>query len=328
MEATFLGRAARWVRRRLPTKPRPAILMYHRIDDDTFDPWGVAVSAANFADQLDWLQRYRTPIGLTEFARHHRQGNLPADAVAVTFDDGYACNASTAAPMLNGLGIPATIFIAADLIEKDREIWWDELKRLVLEYPDKIVRLSGEELELGHRSPGDWHWQPQPKRRTPRQHAFYNLWERLRPMSMTDRNAAMVELRRGASASAAGASRYRLMTPEEARSIQSASIRFGSHGLTHARLPGLTPAEKAHEIGESVAACRKLTGVGPEAFAYAYGELDGESEALVEQFGFACGCATGHRLLDQRDSVFALPRIHAWNRDSRWLRQTLAVPAP
>src|SRR4051812_30294675 len=110
MEATLLKRARRWISRRVPRRPRPAILMYHRIAEDTFDPWGVAVSPANFADQLDWLKRHRTPLRLLEFAEHHRRGSLPADAVALTFDDGYACNAVTAAPMLDALGIPATIF--------------------------------------------------------------------------------------------------------------------------------------------------------------------------------------------------------------------------
>ena len=327
MGPTLLERAARWVRRRLPTKPHPAILMYHRIGEDTFDPWGVGVSPTNFADHLNWLKRHRTPVALTEFVRRHWDATLPADAIAITFDDGYACNALTAAPMLEALQIPATIFIAADLIEKEREIWWDELKRLVLDSSVQTVKVSGEQVDLGPRMPNDWHWQNERKRRTPRQSAYYDIWGRLRLMSGTDRDAAMAELRANSPTPGSKTNAHRLMTAEEARSIGSALIDFGSHGLTHARLPGLPFDKKAREIRESLAACQRVTGTKPEAFAYAYGEFDDESQALVEQSGFACACTTGHRLVSATDQIFALPRIHVWNRDRRWLRQTLASPA-
>lgn len=324
---TLLGRAARWLRRRLPTEPRPAILMYHRIAEERFDPWGVAVSPANFAGHLEWLKRHRRPMSLTEFVRHHREATLPADAIAITFDDGYACNALLAAPMLEALRIPATIFIAADLIGNDREIWWDELKHLILDSPHEAVTISGDNVELGRRTPNDWHWQNDPRRRTTRQRAFYEIWSRLRLMSGTDRDAAMRELRSSSPASSSRSSAHRLMTPDEVRSIASESIRFGSHGLTHASLPRLPSGAKAREIADGLAACESLTGTRPEAFAYAYGEFDQESQGLVERSGFACACTTGHRLVNPTDQVFALPRIHVWNRDSRWLRHTLASPA-
>ena len=54
-----LARAAKGAARRLagilPRRPRPAILMYHRIAHETFDPWGLAVQEAVFAEQLEWL---------------------------------------------------------------------------------------------------------------------------------------------------------------------------------------------------------------------------------------------------------------------------------
>ena len=86
--------------------PGPAILMYHRIADESFDPWGLAVSPENFADQIDWLKQNRTILSLPDFVELHRQGQLPRNATALTFDDGYACNADVAVPLLEKLGIP------------------------------------------------------------------------------------------------------------------------------------------------------------------------------------------------------------------------------
>src|SRR5690349_5856170 len=87
-------------RARLPHPPAPAILMYHRIASETFDPWRLAVQPEAFAEQLAWLARHRTVLRLGEFAAFHRRGKLPRTAVALTFDDGYGCTAEVAAPML------------------------------------------------------------------------------------------------------------------------------------------------------------------------------------------------------------------------------------
>jgi peptidoglycan/xylan/chitin deacetylase (PgdA/CDA1 family) len=323
------SRAARWVARSIPRKPRPAILMYHRIAAETFDPWGVAVSPAHFADHLQWLKRHRTPLSLVEFAARLGSGSLPGDAIALTFDDGYACNALTAAPMLNQYGIPATMFLPVELITRGDRFWWDELKPLVLDCPLDTVLLAGEAMDLGERQSDDRYWRNDRRRRTARQRAFYDLWSRLRLMSEGPRNSIMAELRSFPREQVAATEvAPRLMTPHEARAIRSSMIEVGSHGMTHARLPALTSAAKAREIGDSVLACETITGEKPKTFAYSYGEMDEESEKLVEQCGFACACAAGHQLVGAGAELFALPRIHVWNRNSRWLRRTLASPAP
>jgi hypothetical protein len=39
-----------------PPKPKPVILMYHRIADDQIDYWRLAVSPAHFEEQLQVLR--------------------------------------------------------------------------------------------------------------------------------------------------------------------------------------------------------------------------------------------------------------------------------
>ncbi len=105
--AARLARGAlRRVRHLVPRAPRSAILMYHRIVEESFDPWQLAVSPDYFAEHMQWVRRARLPLPLAEFARRHRDRSLPPSAIAVTFDDGCACNAATAAPVLERLGIP------------------------------------------------------------------------------------------------------------------------------------------------------------------------------------------------------------------------------
>ena len=96
-------------RRMLGLPAGPAILMYHRVNEPGYDPWELAVTPAHFDEQLAWLKRRRTVLPLVEFAERHARGDLPRDAVAITFDDGYACNGLNAAPLLAAHGLPATV---------------------------------------------------------------------------------------------------------------------------------------------------------------------------------------------------------------------------
>ena len=67
----------------------PVILMYHRIATMTWDPWRLAVTPKSFREQLAYLKRNRTVLRLSDFVTAHRDGRLPDDAAAITFDDGY-----------------------------------------------------------------------------------------------------------------------------------------------------------------------------------------------------------------------------------------------
>jgi peptidoglycan/xylan/chitin deacetylase (PgdA/CDA1 family) len=124
--------AVRRARDLLPRRPAPSILLYHHIAEESFDPWGLAVAPKNFEAQVEWLQRNRTVFPLTEFAQLHREGRLPVDAVAITFDDGYGSVLEVAAPVLSRAGAPATVFLSAELIERGGEFWWDELQNIAL----------------------------------------------------------------------------------------------------------------------------------------------------------------------------------------------------
>lgn len=304
----------------VPQPTRPAILMYHRIAVETFDPWGLAVSPAHFAEQLQWLAGNRTVLALAEFAARHGDGTLPGDAVALTFDDGYACAAEVAAPMLERAGLPATIFIPPDLIEHGQPFWWDELKDLVLGHDGDFLTVDGARVSLGARCADDQLWRPGTKPGTPRQAAFHRIWQSLRERIPAEIDGAMADIRRRSSAEEGDA---RPMSAAQVRATASARIEFGSHALAHPWLTSLTREEKAREIRDSVEACEKLSGTRPATFAYPYGNFDAESERMVEEAGFACACATLGRPVSARSRLFALPRVQVGDWSARQLRLAL-----
>ena len=309
--------------RGLPRKPRPAILMYHRICRATFDPWGLAVEQDRFAAQVEWLAGNRTVLPLTNFARLHQERTLPRDAIALTFDDGYA-SVLNAIPSLQRHGLPATVFLPAELIERGRDFWWDELVQIVLDYPGDTLQLNDVRLAVPPAHERDRLWQPDTPPSTPRQKLFQSVWARLHAMRPVAVDAAMAQLREQAMpAKNAPSAADGPLTLEQVRWVRSSTVTFGSHGLSHPSLPALGQDEKLREIGDSHARCEAITGTAPAAFAYPYGELDEPSIHLVEQAGYACACATGDAFVSSRNGIFALPRLRAGNWEPGRLRDML-----
>jgi peptidoglycan/xylan/chitin deacetylase (PgdA/CDA1 family) len=312
-----MRRAARW----LPRKPCPAILMYHRIGRETFDPWGLVVEPELFAAQAEWLAGNRTVLPLTEFARLHQERTLPSDAIALTFDDGYA-SVLNAIPPLQRHRLDATVFLPAELIERRREFWWDELAQIVIGCADETLQLDGMRVTVPPVDERDRLWPPNEPPRTPRQMLFLTIWSRLHAMRPAALDAATAELREQAPPTGSAVT-DRALSPEQARSVSPATVSFGSHGLTHPSLPALTHDEKLREIAESRTRCTALTGTPPATFAYPFGEWDDESAHLVEQAGYKCACATGDAFVGPRSDLFVLPRLHAGNWEVSRLRDML-----
>lgn len=61
--------------------------------------------------------------------------SLPKEAVAITFDDGFANNLEIAHKVLTNYGVSATIYLATGFISRTKLIWTDSLERIILEAP-------------------------------------------------------------------------------------------------------------------------------------------------------------------------------------------------
>ena len=224
-----------------PTAPAggPAILMYHRIAEESFDPWGLAVSPANLTDQVQWLTTNRRVLGLAEFARSHRARTLPDDAVAITFDDGYASVMEAAVPVLEQFDALAAVFIPAELIEHGDAFWWDKLERIVLDHPGSSLNVDGV-VELGDRSSEDTRWPPGADPQTPRQRAFLSIWERLKLLSPKALDDAMSRVEEQAGATKAIRRSRRLLNSEDLHGgrlrlelVQNGRLRRFGHSFSH-----------------------------------------------------------------------------------------------
>lgn len=313
--------AVRRLKRMIPRRPGPAILMYHRVAEESFDPWGMAVSPAHFAEQAEWLARNRKVLPLAEFAAAHRAGKLPADAAAITFDDGYACTFTTAAPVLDRFGLPATVFLPAAPLQRGGEFWWDELEHLVLQFDGAALTLDNREVKLGARTDRDRRWPRYEGPRTPRQKAFHKLWSAIRRKRGEEVQVAMADLRGQAGKPAGVRDSHRIATAEE---VTSSKIEIGCHGLTHASLPQLNASEQAGEIRGGKALLSKLTGKEPATFSYPFGDFDAAVRDSVAAEDFVCSCASVQTFVGAAADLFALPRLVVENDGAPGLERMLS----
>lgn len=100
----------------------PLVLGYHAISSS----WesNLAISVSRFAEQIRYA-RSRGYVGLTatEAETARTEGTLPPRSVVVTFDDGYA-STLLAAPVLEEVGFPGTVFVVTSFMETGEPMDW------------------------------------------------------------------------------------------------------------------------------------------------------------------------------------------------------------
>lgn len=345
----------RWadeLKRRLPAEPAPVILMYHRIAPPDRDPWGLAVSPANFADQLKALRRHHEVLPLGEFARRHRNHSLPSKAIAITFDDGYACNALTAAPLLASHKLHATFFLTTGMIGKEYEFWTDELERVVfdpaaggvadLRPADRTIRVDlGQDTDtpqmdrawVEFRKPRTFRravreeavrrlrklsGSETPTRRSQRQQAYLALWTALKPLAPDDQREAIADLASQVGSTAPPRDSHRPMTESEAKSIAALECaEIGGHTVNHRSLPIWDRASQLREISDSLDACEAISGRAATTFAYPYGDHSQVTLEIAAGRSIDVGCSTVAKPVRPGADPLALPRMQAldWSGD-------------
>ncbi len=305
------------------------ILMYHRIAEVKLDPWSLCVTPQHFAEQLEVLQKYTHPISLKKFVQAHRDGKIPDRAVVVTFDDGYADNLHYAKPILERYGIPATVFVSTGYIGKEREFWWDELERLLLQpgtLPEKLyLNISGSlchwELDqAAHYTEQDYQsdrtsqaWEAKPGSRMS---FYYSIWQVLLPLPEAERQKVLEEILTWDTAEPKPRSTYRSLLPEELSALAEGElVEIGAHTVTHPFLSTQSTTLQQDEIKQSKVDLEQMINRPVTSFSYPFGDRTKETIELARSAGFDCACSTAKDIVWPKSNCFDLPRfgVDNWN---------------
>jgi peptidoglycan/xylan/chitin deacetylase (PgdA/CDA1 family) len=291
--------------------------MYHRIAEPEVDPWGLSVPVALFQDQLDALRSRRRPMSMDELVEALEQDRLPRDAVAITFDDGYADNAVVAKPLLEKGGLPATFFLSTGSLDNGEPFWWDELAHMVVRYPHSTqfrIEIGDEALAIAlppiandgiPRS----EWRVDKGAASRREEGYVKLWTCLQRVAATERAQHMTVLRH-IFGRAEMMPQDLPMSWDQAKALSSDLITVGAHAQNHQPLTAQTPARRRAEIRGSREDCLRKLGHVPTGFAFPHGDRDADVIAAVREAGFLWSCSTvGRAISVGRDDKFDLPRV-------------------
>jgi peptidoglycan/xylan/chitin deacetylase (PgdA/CDA1 family) len=97
----------------------PLVLAYHGLGElpRRLDPHNLLVAPERFERQVRSLvRRGYELVTITEFVRRLADSGPPRGTCALTFDDGSADNASVLPPLLERLGVAATVFVCPGLV--------------------------------------------------------------------------------------------------------------------------------------------------------------------------------------------------------------------
>jgi peptidoglycan/xylan/chitin deacetylase (PgdA/CDA1 family) len=308
---------------------KAVVLMYHRIDELTFDPWHLAVTPANFEQQLQVLQKNYTVIPLTELFANLQRGRSRSKTICITFDDGYVDNYLHAKPLLEKYSCPATFFIANKYIGNEQQYWWDELQNIILS-PEKLptsisLPINGAVFSFQLENDGKitrdewekqraWYYEEPPV--THRCELYLKLWEKLKPLPYNEITEMLSEIRDWA-----GGERFmeRNSLPMSKTQLNELTrhplIDLGIHTMTHLSLPAHTAAEQEREIGGNkryleTECSRKINNM-----AYPYGDYNEKSLEVVKKLDVDIAVTTEEKVVTRRTQPHQVGRfqVHNWN---------------
>lgn len=258
------------------------VLTYHRVQDAGLDPLHLATPPALFDEHIRAIAtRYELMTAGQLFGRMASGARLPRRGLVVTLDDGYADSLTTALPVLEAHGAPATVFVCSGYLDGEREFWWDELERVVLTGDTPTPRLSIE-------APGTRPFVREAS--TSRSDLYRDLSAYVEPLTAVAREVALTGVRDAFGASTTVRPGKRALGPDEVVRLESSGlVEVGAHTVDHARLAGLSEDEQRMEIATCKRDLERVCGHELASFSYPYGtagSFTANTTRMVREAGF------------------------------------------
>ena len=287
-------------------RARLSILIFHRVLNAPDPLFPDEMHAARFDALCGLVKRWFNVLPLPQAQRRLHDGTLPARALAITFDDGYADNHDVALPILQRHGLPATCFVATGFLDGGC-MWNDRVIEAVRQCSGDTLRLP-RDIELDTA--------PLPLADTAaRRRAIERLLTHLKHRPIAQRLQAADAL---AAANGTRLPTTLMMRSQQVQALQRGGFTIGGHTVDHPILATLNDAEAAHQINANKQALEALLQQPLTLFAYPNGRPDDDygarDVALVQQAGYEAAVSTAWGAARRGDDAFQLPRFTPWDR--------------
>jgi peptidoglycan/xylan/chitin deacetylase (PgdA/CDA1 family) len=303
-------------------RSRLSVVVFHRVLPVSDPLFPDAVDAARFDAICGWLADWFHVLPLDLAVQRLKRGTLPARALSITFDDGYADNEEIAAPILRRHGLCATFFVASGHLDGGR-MWNDS----VVESLRRCSCVSLDLSALGVSGLGRIELRSLVERRR----SIMQVLAATKYLPPADRKAAVDTL---TELAAVRLPDDLMMSSRQVRCLADAGMQIGAHTVSHPILASLDDDAARHEIAQSKLHLECLVGRGAVTlFAYPNGRpgsdfLPRDAE-LVRCAGFSAAFTTAAGAATVANDEFQLPRFTPWDRSrqrfgARMLRNLFA----
>ena len=261
------------------------VLAYHKVSPDPH-PFFEPVHPDVFDKQVEFLSRYYRVMPLLELVERSRKGDVPAGAVAITFDDGYRDNYEYAFPILRKHRVGATIFVSTGAIETGELLWhdrvFDAFRYATVEHALSLKPVLARAKELYGEG---------------RLRFVEKIEEALKP-------------------SLQETAKDRMLTWNQIHQMHASGIDFGSHTVSHTILTRMPRPEMIRELCESKEQISAHLGVPISSFAYPnghVGDYSSEVQGALKDAGYLCAVTSEFGLNHVFSNPFELRRGQPWH---------------
>ncbi len=276
------------------------ILIFHRVLPEPDPLLPEEPDVESFRVQMGIVQAVCSVLPLEEAIERLFKKSLPRNAACITFDDGYANTLLHAVPVLEALGLTATVFVAAGFLD-GRQMWNDTIL--------DSVRRAGSELDLSKIGLGRFEIANAAARRGVAQ----SLVDSLKYLEPGDRGRRVSQIAETVGLEATGEA---MLSPEQVRTLVRRGFHIGAHTITHPILARIDLAAARHEIVASRGILEEVSGSRIRLFAYPNGhpgrDYGPQHVEVVKGAGFLAAVSSAWGVGRPGSDPFQLPRLRPW----------------
>ncbi|WP_293264273.1 polysaccharide deacetylase family protein [Neptunomonas sp.] len=294
-------------------KQHLSILIYHRV----LPKYDFMRPSEPTVEEFDWqmsiISRYFNPLSLADALELMNRGELPENAICVTFDDGYADNESCALPILKKWHIPATVFISTGFINGGR--MWNDTVVETLKGIDKHLDLQ--KLGLGEYTLHD---------QESKKIAAQEILTEIKHREIESRAEAVEFIE---SLAEHTLPRDLMLTDQQIKNLSDAGVEIGGHTVSHPILAKLDNAQAKQEIFDGKKCLENIINKKIKYFAYPNGKLGHDylenQIRIVKEAGFEAAVSTTWGVSTRNSDCYQLARFTPWDKraDKFFLRLLL-----
>jgi peptidoglycan/xylan/chitin deacetylase (PgdA/CDA1 family) len=281
------------------------VLRYHAVTEGpqevVYAGPDICLPVEAFRLQAAYLKRAYSVVPVGDLVDSVLQGRrLPARAVAITFDDGYADNFTRAFPILHRLDLPACVYVTTGSVDDGVPLWMSAVRALVLGTTGPTLDVGGVgRVDLSASS---------------RNEVVRTLTRELVPLDGRTRAERINAAAAASGVDLRAALRGSMLSWDQARVLAASGWTIGAHTVSHINVALADAHEAEQEIVASRDAIAHRLNVPVRHFAYTNSGAAHQYHSpavaeMLQRAGFQSAVTSDSGVLRAGINAFFVPRV-------------------